>query len=399
MTYTGVLVDRTLTASDRKALIRLASTLPTGSEERKAVLSGLQKTASQSKLRKSLDAYGKELNVSEQIMISAIKDLEAALKSMGGLSMNMRRLAATPFGEDPQDFKYLYKEVVEQLTFVQRMLMSYRYVERVHDLGDEYDILGTLGVADSFNDQQDMERYWGTDYDTSKSFRMASERAMDDFKREYGRPPRVASKKMTSSGAVAKTILDQMGGQRRLQMMIGANKFIDLGKGIGIKWPNKKRSKGNYVEIKLTGDDLYDMTFYNVSLRGKKKVKEHRGLYFDMLVPVFEKQTGWYLRMGSKTAYGNRERGSGGLLFSTKPMFSVKTEPSDPPYNQTYDAMLIASGSGALAVRQLHKTYQQYKREIHAMRSLYEVQKFLDEKVRESGVRGRLRWHHWSMPD
>ena len=162
------------TDSDRPALIRLAAALPVGSDERRAILSGLQKTASQSKLRKSLDAYGKELNASNQIMFSAIKDLEAAYKSMRGLGMNMRRLAATPFGEDPQDFKYLYEEVVEQLAFVQRLLMSYRYVERVHDLGDEYDILGTLGVADSFNDQQDMERYWGTDYDTSKSFRMAS---------------------------------------------------------------------------------------------------------------------------------------------------------------------------------------------------------------------------------
>ena len=157
--------------ADRKALIRLASSLPVGSGERRAILSGLQKagasaskTASQSKLRRSLDAYGKELMASNQIMSSAIKDLQAALKSMHGLGMNMRRLAATPFGEDPQDFKHLYEEVVEQLTFVQRMLMSYRYIERVHDLGDEYDIAGTLGVADSFNDQQDMKRYWGSDY-------------------------------------------------------------------------------------------------------------------------------------------------------------------------------------------------------------------------------------------
>jgi hypothetical protein len=127
-----------------------------------------------SKLRKNLEEYGKELMASNQIMSSAVKDLQAALKPMHELGMNMRRLAATPFGEDPQDFKYLYQEVVEQLTFVQRMLMSYRYVERVHDLGDDYDVAGTLGVADGFDDQQDMERYWGTDYNTSKSFRAAS---------------------------------------------------------------------------------------------------------------------------------------------------------------------------------------------------------------------------------
>jgi hypothetical protein len=34
-------MPRTITASDRKALIRLASTLPVGSDERKAILAGL----------------------------------------------------------------------------------------------------------------------------------------------------------------------------------------------------------------------------------------------------------------------------------------------------------------------------------------------------------------------
>jgi hypothetical protein len=36
---------KTLTATDRKSLIRLASTLPVGSEERRAILAGLRKTA------------------------------------------------------------------------------------------------------------------------------------------------------------------------------------------------------------------------------------------------------------------------------------------------------------------------------------------------------------------
>lgn len=38
-------MPRTLTASDRSALIRLASTLPAGSEERRAILAGLSKSA------------------------------------------------------------------------------------------------------------------------------------------------------------------------------------------------------------------------------------------------------------------------------------------------------------------------------------------------------------------
>jgi len=38
-------MPRSLTAADRSALIRLASTLPSGSEERRAILAGLSKSA------------------------------------------------------------------------------------------------------------------------------------------------------------------------------------------------------------------------------------------------------------------------------------------------------------------------------------------------------------------
>lgn len=98
---------------------------------------------------------------------------------------------------------------------------------------------------------------------------------------------------------VATTILDQMGGWRKLRMMLGVKQFFNITNGVGFKWPSKQRSKGNYVEVKVNGLDLYDMTFFNVSIRGKKKVKEYRGLYDDMLANTFEKQTGYYIRLGS----------------------------------------------------------------------------------------------------
>ena len=40
-------MSKNLTASDRKSLIRLASTLPKGSKERRAILAGLNKVASE----------------------------------------------------------------------------------------------------------------------------------------------------------------------------------------------------------------------------------------------------------------------------------------------------------------------------------------------------------------
>jgi hypothetical protein len=96
---------------------------------------------------------------------------------------------------------------------------------------------------------------------------------------------------------VAKTILDQFGGKMALVLIGGKAKVVENGQGIGIKWPNKQRSKGNYVEIVLKPDDTYEMTFFN----GTKKVKSYDGVYADQLQDIFEKQTGWYLTMGRRS--------------------------------------------------------------------------------------------------
>jgi len=97
---------------------------------------------------------------------------------------------------------------------------------------------------------------------------------------------------------VGEIILKQMGGGGRIMAMLGARKFLMLPKGVAIGWPSRHRSKGNYVEITLRPDDTYTMIFFNVSPKfGKKKVKSYDGIYADQLVPVFEKQTGYYLRL------------------------------------------------------------------------------------------------------
>jgi len=98
---------------------------------------------------------------------------------------------------------------------------------------------------------------------------------------------------------VARTILEQMGGGRMFAML-GASVIKKTGKSVMFKWPNKQRSKGNICEVELRGDDTYDMTFFNGSARGLKKVKEYRGIYADSLIDTFEKQTGWYLRLATE---------------------------------------------------------------------------------------------------
>jgi len=97
---------------------------------------------------------------------------------------------------------------------------------------------------------------------------------------------------------VSDTILKQLGGYGRVKAMIGVKHFLTLKNGLAFKWPSRKRSKGNYVEITLTPDDLYDMEFFTVDKWGDKKPrKKYAGIMFDQLIPTFERQTGLALRL------------------------------------------------------------------------------------------------------
>lgn len=117
---------------------------------------------------------------------------------------------------------------------------------------------------------------------------------------------RLATLDLVADQMVGRTILEQMGGARRLQVMLGVQKFILLNDGVAFKWPNKQPSNGNYVEIHLTPMDTYTMSFFMVSMRGggtKNLVKKYDDVYAEDLVHIFEKQTGWYLRMASEQAH------------------------------------------------------------------------------------------------
>jgi len=99
---------------------------------------------------------------------------------------------------------------------------------------------------------------------------------------------------------IAKIILQQLGGQGRLVVMTGAYNFVALRNGVSFKIKNRSV---NYVEIKLNGKDLYDVKFGRIAV-GKLKVKsEHNDVYFDELIPLFEKQTGMYLRLFKKGGF------------------------------------------------------------------------------------------------
>ncbi len=98
----------------------------------------------------------------------------------------------------------------------------------------------------------------------------------------------------TDDMSIAKIILQQLGGQGKLVMMTGAYNFVAIKNGIAFKIKNRKV---NYIKIVLNGKDLYDVTFSKIFGTSIKTVSEHNDVYFDELIPLFEKQTGMYLKL------------------------------------------------------------------------------------------------------
>lgn len=107
---------------------------------------------------------------------------------------------------------------------------------------------------------------------------------------------------------VGPTILQQMGGLRRLQAMLGIYYLRYINDGVEFGWPNKQSSKGNHVKVILEPSDTYRVEFFNTSwatsLTGRtpkssKLVKRLDDVYAEDLVNLFERQTGWYLRLAA----------------------------------------------------------------------------------------------------
>ena len=104
-----------------------------------------------------------------------------------------------------------------------------------------------------------------------------------------------------SESEIAATILKQMGGSGRLKAMLGAKNFLDHGKALSFKFPNRKSSRGNYVKITLRPDDTYDMEFSKIVKYDAKLVKKYSGIYADQLKSIFERQTGLRVSLHEST--------------------------------------------------------------------------------------------------
>ncbi len=101
----------------------------------------------------------------------------------------------------------------------------------------------------------------------------------------------------TNEVTVATEILNQLGG-RRFIMMTGAKNILGDKDSLIFTLPRgTTRNKANTVVIKLDAMDTYTVTFYKASANAAVQCKvmgQFEGIYNDMLVKLFETETGLY---------------------------------------------------------------------------------------------------------
>ena len=87
---------------------------------------------------------------------------------------------------------------------------------------------------------------------------------------------------------VARTILEQLGGQRFV-LLTGAKSFAAGAKSLSFRLPG-----GQGLVITLNGNDTYDIDHFVLRGTTVKDKGRREGIYCDMLQDVFENMTGFY---------------------------------------------------------------------------------------------------------
>ena len=98
---------------------------------------------------------------------------------------------------------------------------------------------------------------------------------------------------------VAKTILEQLGGQNRLVSMLGAYNFGAEDNSVSFRFKAKGKNGINYIKITLNSMDTYDIKYSSIRGTEFKTVAEDKGIYNDQLREVIEQEIGLYLSMGT----------------------------------------------------------------------------------------------------
>lgn len=132
------------------------------------------------------------------------------------------------------------------------------------------------------------------------AFMDIQENLLEELRRLAGAGPSLVQRTQLQESQAANAILQQLGGAGRLKAMIGAKHFMGGKNSLSFKFPNRSRSKPNYVTITLESSDTYTVEFHRVSLKSAANTKltsKHEHVYVEDLRPLFEEKTGLRLSL------------------------------------------------------------------------------------------------------
>ena len=226
------------------------------------------------------------------------------------LQKEIERMKANDTEFTKQEFLPKYKQEEKFILYLLERLDEFKYADggNVEEDDDYYEVFrNNAGKDISVKIVKNIifgnyDYYVGGvkrgEYDNFKQAREQVNRENFDMYKEGGN---IYSKE--ESLQIARTILQQMGGQNRLVAFTGAYGFAYADGDVSFRIKNRKV---NYVKVKLNGKDLYDVTFGRVSGTNFKVVEQLDDVYAEDLIDIFEKSTGMYLRFekGGKMARG-----------------------------------------------------------------------------------------------
>lgn len=104
------------------------------------------------------------------------------------------------------------------------------------------------------------------------------------------------------------------------------------------------------------------------------------------------------IRVATRYRVAKEERGVGGLIFDFDGGFSLRTTPTDPPYNQTYTGSILMDTGGVKPYRAALQIVLGDKDHLMRLKRIREVQDHINSKVEAQGLKAP-RWHTYHMPD
>ena len=103
---------------------------------------------------------------------------------------------------------------------------------------------------------------------------------------------------------IAETIALQLGGLRRLGVMVDLKFAEVVPNGLAFRFKARAAKRINHIAIKLEPSDTYTVEFWSVRAGACRKVSEYSDVYADSLRRIIESETGLYLSLGTLGAVG-----------------------------------------------------------------------------------------------